>query len=58
MIGHKYHRHYIHAGGLSVNNYVLDNNVYGIGVREYESPEKFIWVNLSVGFSVSEICVR
>ena len=30
-----------------MNNYVLDNNVYGIGVREYESPEKFIWVNFS-----------
>ena len=26
---------YSHAGGLSINNYVCENNVHGIHVREY-----------------------
>ena len=36
-IGHNYHGHYSHAGGLSVKNYVHENNVRGIYVREYQS---------------------
>ena len=26
IIGHHYHGHYLHAGRLSVNNYVRENN--------------------------------
>ena len=32
LIGHYYHGHYVHAE--NVNNYVRDNNVCGIKVRE------------------------
>ena len=33
-IGHNYHGHYLHAGGLSVNNYVRKNKVREANVRE------------------------
>ena len=29
-----YHGHYLHAGGLSVNNYVRENKVREVNVRE------------------------
>ena len=32
---HNYHGHYLHAEDLSVNNYVRENNVCGIKVREW-----------------------
>ena len=34
IIGHNYHGHYFHAGGLSVNNYVRENKVREVNVRE------------------------
>ena len=34
IIGHNYHGHYLHAGGLSVNNYVRENKVREVNVRE------------------------
>ena len=34
IIGHNYHGHYLHAGGLSVNNYVRENKVREVYVRE------------------------
>ena len=34
IIGHNYHGHYLHAGGLSVNNYVRENKVRKVNVRE------------------------
>ena len=34
IIGHNYHGHYLHAGGLSVNNYVRENKVCEVNVRE------------------------
>ena len=34
IIGHNYHGHYSHAGGLSVNNYVRENIVREVNVRE------------------------
>ena len=34
FIGHNYHVHYFHAEDLNVNNYVRENNVCGIKVRE------------------------
>ena len=34
IIGHNYHGHYLHAGGLSVNNYVRENKVRDVNVRE------------------------
>ena len=33
IIGHNYHGHYLHAGGLSVNNYARENQVREV-VRE------------------------
>ena len=37
IIGTLSYGHYSHFGGLSVNNYVRENNVRGIYVREYQS---------------------
>ena len=34
IIGHNYHGHYLNAGGLSVNNYVRENKVREVNVRE------------------------
>ena len=34
IIGHNYHGHYLHAGGLSVNDYVRENKVREVNVRE------------------------
>ena len=34
IIGQNYHGHYFHAGGLSVNNYVGENKVREVNVRE------------------------
>ena len=34
IIGHNYHGHYLHAGGLGVNNYVRENKVREVNVRE------------------------
>ena len=34
IIGHNYNGHYLHAGGLSVNNYVRENKVREVNVRE------------------------
>ena len=34
IIGHNYHGHYLHAGGLSVNNYVRESKVREVNVRE------------------------
>ena len=34
IIGHNYHGHYLHAGGLSVNNYVREKKVREVNVRE------------------------
>ena len=34
IIGHNYHGHYLHAGDLSVNNYVRENKVREVNVRE------------------------
>ena len=34
IIGHNYHGHYLYAGGLSVNNYVRENKVREVNVRE------------------------
>ena len=34
IIGHDYHGHYLHAGGLIVNNYVRENKVREVNVRE------------------------
>ena len=34
IIGHNYHGHYLHAGGLSVNNYVREYKVREVNVRE------------------------
>ena len=34
IIGHNYHGHYLHAGSLSVNNYVRENKVREVNVRE------------------------
>ena len=34
IIGHNYHGHYLHAGGLSVNNYVRENKAREVNVRE------------------------
>ena len=34
LIGHNYDGHYFHAEDLSVNNYVRENIVCGIKVRE------------------------
>ena len=34
IIGHNYHGHYLHAGGFSVNNYVRENKVREVNVRE------------------------
>ena len=34
IIGHNYHGHYLHAGGLSVNNYVRENKVREVNVRD------------------------
>ena len=34
IIGHNYHGHYLHAEGLSVNNYVRENKVREVNVRE------------------------
>ena len=37
IIGLNYHGHYLYAGGLSVNNYVRENKVREVYVREYWS---------------------
>ena len=34
IIGHNYHGHYLHAGGLCVNKYVRENLVREVNVRE------------------------
>ena len=34
IIGHNYHGHYLHAGGLSVNNYVRENKVREVNVSK------------------------
>ena len=34
FIGHNYHGHYLHAGGLSVNSYGRKNKVREVNVRE------------------------
>ena len=34
IIGHNSHGHYLHAGGLSVNNYVRENKIREVNVRE------------------------
>ena len=34
IIGHNYHGHYLHAGGFSGNNYVRENKVREVNVRE------------------------
>ena len=44
-----YHGHYLHAGGLSVNNYVRENKVREVNARK-------ILVNFSADFSdISEL---
>ena len=49
IIGHNnlnnYHGHYSHAGGLSINNYVGENNVHLMSVNiNYQSPEKISFI--------------
>ena len=39
IIGLNYHGHYLHAGGLSVNNYVRENKVREVYVRENKVRE-------------------
>ena len=49
-IGHKYHEHYSHAEGLSVDDHVHENNVRGIYVREYQSLVEISSISIRIFF--------
>ena len=53
IIGHNYHGHYWHAGRLSVNNYVRENNcVSGTNVRNCVIPKSPASISIfCTGFS-------
>ena len=56
IIEHNYHEHYMHAEGLSVNNYVRKNSIRQVNVRQYLNPDKTS-INMSAIFLKSVIMI-